>query len=888
MSFVYFDILKYSIKRVFLMLILIITLSSVYSQNSDKRTYQTSFAKPAPVIDGLMNDKSWDNVAWSTGFIQSQPVENKPPSQETSFKVMYDDDNIYFFIRAWDSEPEKISRIISRRDNSAGDRVDINIDSYFDKQTSFSFTAMASGAKGDQVISQDGNSFDDTWNPIWYLETSIDDKGWCAEIKIPLSQLRFGKKENQIWGLEITREIYRLQERSFWQFIPKGSPGYVHLFGELHGIKNLKPKRQIELMPYSVGRIERSEKIEGDPFNTGKAGKISAGLDGKVGISNNFTLDFTINPDFGQVEADPSEVNLTAFESYFSERRPFFVEGKNIFQFEPNQTNVPHNMFMDNLFYSRRIGRYPHNYPDVGENEYVKMPESTTILGAIKISGKTKEGLSVGILESVTQEEHAVIENEGSKRKETVEPLTNYFLGRVQKDFNKGETVVGGIFTAVNRDIDTSLFDYLHKSAYTAGIDFQRNWKERTWYVAGNAEFSNVKGKPEAIINTQKSSARYFQRPDSKYHSVDSTLTSLAGYGGTVKLGKSSEKRLQFETSMTLRSPGLEFNDIGYMRYSDVIHQGIWVGYNIRNPFAIFNRFNLNGNHWMYWNFSGDFLSSNANVNFWSEFKNRWQFNGQFNRRSENISTDLLRGGPSFIQPGSQNFSLYLSTDQSKKISFGLGNFHASGDSKSNLSHDYWASMNVRPSNSILFSIEPEYSIQNQALQFVNIMGTDDPVYFFGELNQETMAVTFRVNYTLNPELSIEYYGQPFVSAGKYTSFKKITDPKADAYDGRYRNYEPDEISYNPDLNNYSIDENKDNIEDFAIDNPDFNFRQFRSNLVIRWEYLPGSTIYLVWSQGRTSSDSNGLFSYGSDMKSLFSKTPLNVFLLKFSYWFAL
>jgi hypothetical protein len=588
-----------------------------------KRTYKTSFAGSVPVIDGHDNDESWNLVEWSSNFIQSRPVENMPPSQETSFKVLYDDNNLYVFIRAWDTEPEKISRIISRRDNLSGDRVTVNIDSYFDKQTSFSFTAMASGAKGDEAISQDGNSSDENWNPVWYLGTSIDDRGWCAEIRIPLTQLRFGKKDNQVWGLEITREVYRLQETSMWQFIPKGSPGFVHLFGELQGISNLKPKRQIELLPYTVGKIERYEKTEGDPFNTGKSGKISAGLDGKIGLTNDFTLDFTVNPDFGQVEADPSEVNLTAFESYFSERRPFFVEGKNIFMFEPNQTNVPHNMFMDNLFYSRRIGRYPHNYPDIEENEYVKMPESTTILGALKISGKTKKGLSIGILESVTQQEYAEIESEGTRRKETVEPLTNYFVGRVQQDFNKGETVLGGIITAVNRDIDTTILDYLHKSAYTGGIDFQHSWKERTWFVAGNAEFSNVNGKPEALINTQSSSARYFQRPDSKYQSVDSSLTALAGYGGTLKFGRSSEKRLQFETSMTLRSPGLEFNDLGYMRYSDVIHQGIWVGYWLRNPFAFFNRLNLNANHWMYWNFSGDFLSSNANVNFWSEFKNR-------------------------------------------------------------------------------------------------------------------------------------------------------------------------------------------------------------------------------------------------------------------------
>ena len=407
--------------------------------------------------------------------------------------------------------------------------------------------------------------------------------------------------------------------------------------------------------------------------------------------------------------------------------------------------------------------------------------------------------------------------------------------------------------------------------------------------MAGNAEFSNVRGKPEALIITQRSSARYFQRPDAKYLSVDSSLTSLSGYGGTVKFGKTSQKRLQFETSVTVRSPGLEFNDIGYMRYSDIIHHGTWVAYYLRNPFAIFNNFYLNTNYWMYWNFSGKLLSTFTNVNFNSQFKNLWRINGQFNRQGESISTSLLRGGPSFITPGNQGFNLNISTDQSKKLAFYLGNYHGSGDAKSQRYHEYWGGVYVRPSNSISITFEPDYIIENYELQYVSTTGTnEDPLYLFGKLVQKTMSFTFRVNYTINPELSIEYYGQPFVSAGKYTNYKKITQPNADRFRDRFYTFTPEELSFNSEGNSYGIDENGDGTADYSISNPDFNFRQFRSNLVVRWEYLPGSTIYLVWSQGRTSSDSNGLFSYGNDMKDLFKKTPHNVFLVKFSYWFAL
>ncbi len=877
------------LSRTVISLILAVPFAGGYSQTIEKKTYQTTYTQAAPTIDGLMNDTCWNQVAWGGNFVQTQPYENKPPSQLTAFKIVYDDNNLYVFIRAYDSIPEKISRRISRRDNFDGDMVEINIDSYYDQQTAFSFTAMASGARGDEAVTQNGNNWDASWNPVWYLKTSIDDSGWCAEMKIPFSQLRFGKKDEHVWGIQIMRHIFRMEERSTWQFIPKGSPGTVHLFGELHGIVNIKPKRQVELLPYAVGRIERFEKEEGNPFLDGRSGAVSGGLDGKVAITNDFMLDFSINPDFGQVEADPSEVNLTAFETYFSERRPLFVEGKNIYQFQPSNTIVIGNMGSDNLFYSRRIGRYPHHYPQVSDSEYVDMPESSTILAATKLSGKTKKGLSVGILESVTSSEKALIDNEGIRRKETVEPFTNYFTGRLQKDFNKGETVLGGIITAVNRDIHNPALEYLHTAAYVGGIDFKHYWKERTWYFAGNTVFSNVRGKEEAIIQTQESSARYFQRPDAGHLSVDSTRSSLEGLGGTFKLGKYSSKKIQFETSLTVRSPGLEFNDIGYMRYSDVIHHGTWVAYYLREPFSIFRNFFLNTNYWMYWDFSGKLLSAYTNMNFNSEFKNRWSINGSFSLWGKNISTRLLRGGPSITMPGGEEMNLSISTDRSKKISFHAGNYQNWGDLESYRYQEYWIGGDFRPLNAMSLSFETIYGIKDNPLQYVETTDrNDDPRYLFAYLDQKTLYFTFRLNYALNPELSLEYYGQPFISAGKYELFRKITNTDADQFTDRFHIFPDTEISYNVADSEYGVDENIDGTADYSFANPDFNFRQFRSNLVLRWEYKPGSTLFLVWSQGRTSSASNGSFSYGSDMKDLFSITPHDIFLLKFSYWFSL
>jgi hypothetical protein len=867
----------------FLFLLMFFTVS--HAQSIEKRIYNTTFTPNPPEIDGYMIDSCWNLVNWGSDFVQVLPYDGRPPSKQTSFKILYDQNNLYVFIRAFDSEPEKISRRLSRRDHFDGDMVEINIDSYYDQQTAFSFTAMASGTKGDEAVTEDGNQWDASWDPVWYLKTSIDTMGWCAEMKIPFSQLRFGKKMNHVWGIQVMRHIFRLEERSKWQFIPKGSPGQIHLFGELHGIGNLKPKRQIELLPYTVGRFERFEKEVSNPFLEGKSGNLSFGLDGKAAIANDLTLDFSVNPDFGQVEADPSEVNLTAYETYFSEKRPFFVEGKSIFEFQPSAMHVRNKTFSDDLFYSRRIGRPPRYVNESTGSVYCDIPQWTTILAAMKLSGKTKNGLSVGVLESITSREKVNIDSAGIRNTETAEPLTNYFAGRLQKDINKGETILGGMITAVNRKIDNPALDFLHSAAYAGGFDFKHSWNERTWYTAGNVLFSYVQGNEEALLATQESSARYFQRPDADYLSVDSSLTSLAGYGVTARLGRTSNKRWQFETSISLRSPGLEYNDMGYMQYADMIHHGTWVGYYLREPFSVFRDFYLNLNYWMYWNFSGELLSTLANLNFNSHFKNLWSIDCSFTRMNEYISTTLLRGGPSFTLPGGEDINLFMSTHQSKKISFYAGNYYSIGDSHSYLYKEYWTGITIRPVNAISVSFEPAYYIQNNHLQYVRTLHTGNETrYIFAELDQKTLSFSFRLNITIRPELTVEYYGQPFVSAGKYFNYKKITYPDAPVFRDRYHAFTESEVVSDLSDNTIRFDDDANGTYDFTIDNPDFNFKQFRSNLVIRWEYIPGSTLYLVWSQGRTTQTSGGRFSYGNDMQDLFQTIPHNVFLLKFSY----
>ena len=452
-----------------------------------KRIYKTKTIgdQPAPVIDGLLDDPAWNVVDWGNDFIEQRPDENTPPNHQTQFKITYDQKFLYIGLRCFDDEPDKIVKRLSRRDTFDGDWIGVFIDSYHDKRTAFGFIVSAAGVKSDVFESNNGGNEDESWNPIWYTKANIDAEGWTAEMKIPLSQLKFGKSVEQVWGLEVMRRYFREEERHVWQRLPVDTPGFISEFGELHGLFNLEPQKQLEIQPYTVASLKTYEAETGNPFRDGNDGKLTGGLDAKIGITNDLTLDLTINPDFGQVEADPSAIALDGFQIFFQEQRPFFVENKNIFDYRISNSEAGNTFGSDNVFYSRRIGRSPQGYPNTLEGEFVDQPENTNILGAAKFSGKTKDGWSIGVLESVTAKKYATIDDGSARREEIVEPLTNYFVGRVQKDFNDRNTFIGGIFTATNRDNLTENIDFLHKSAYSGGFDFKHQWNQRDWYLGG-------------------------------------------------------------------------------------------------------------------------------------------------------------------------------------------------------------------------------------------------------------------------------------------------------------------------------------------------------------------------------------------------------------------
>jgi hypothetical protein len=855
---------------------------------AEKRIYTTKrVVGSAPVIDGYLNDPEWSTVEWSGDFTQREPYEGKKPSQETSIKILYDDKNLYVGIRAFDTKAEEIEKQLARRDNFAGDWVEINIDSYYDHRTAFSFTITAAGVKGDEAISNNGDIWDSSWNPVWYAKTKIDKDGWTAEMKIPFTQLRYANKKEHVWGIQFTRRLFRKEERSNWQFVPRDAPGWVHLFGELHGIEGIKTQKQVELIPYLVSKYETFEKEEGNPFATGTNTGFTGGLDGKIGVTSDLTLDFTINPDFGQVEADPSEVNLTAFETFFSERRPFFVEGKNILNYQI--TGGDGDFSSDNLFYSRRIGRIPHYEPEIEDHEFIDLPMETNILAAVKLTGKTKNGWSIAVLESITSKEEAEIDSYGQRRQETIEPFSNFFVARLQKDYRKGDTRIGGMFTATHRNINDQNLDFLHRSAYAGGIDFDHIWKNKTYYISVKTLFSHVRGSREAILETQESSLRYYQRPDAEHISIDQSRTSLTGHGGTVSAGRDGKGHIRYSAGVTWRSPGLELNDVGYLRSADRIMQWSWLGYRVWKPFFIFRNIYVNVNQWKGWDFGGSNLFEGGNINFSLTFKNYWGFSAGINRNFEGLSTTELRGGPALVWPGRWSNWFVIQTDSRKKIRFLLDGDFNWADSHAYRNQSYYVSILYKPTNSLQLTASSSLTLNKRQLQYVDTVNyNNDSRYIFAEINQKTVAFTFRVDFSITPDLSIQYYGQPFISAGKYFNYKRITDPRADQFNDRFRTFTASEVGYDPNEEIYSFDENRDGNFDYEVEQPNFNFLQFRSNLVVRWEYKPGSTLFLVWSQGRTDSLSNGDFSFSNDMRDLFNVTPHNVFLLKFSYRFNL
>jgi hypothetical protein len=870
---------------------LLLISGAASGQTIEKKRYKAEYSAVPPVIDGNLTDEVWNKGEWIDDFTQYEPYNGLRPTQRTEFNIIFDDNNLYVAIKSFDQNPDSIVKRLTRRDQVDGDMVGIVFDSFHDLRTGFMFGASVAGVKFDQMLTNDGDNEDETWDPNWWVGTSIDSTGWMAEMKIPFSQLRFEKGSSEVWGLEVFRTIYRNQEMSFWQHIPKEAPGLIHHIGEMSGVESVKPRKIFDVTPYGVAKLETYEAVPGNPFlESGKKFIPNAGLDAKIGVTNNMTMDLTINPDFGQVESDPSVVNLSAYETFYEEKRPFFIEGNNITNFGLGIGDG--GIGNDGLFYSRRVGRRPQGYPDLESDTWsADVPKYTSILGAAKLTGKSKDGLSVGIVEAVTANEKAEVDTVGGRYMESVEPLTNYFVGRVQKDIKDGNTIIGGIFTSAYRDLDPNLAEFMHKSAFTGGLDFAQYFKEKSWMFNVNAAVSNVNGTKEAISLTQQSSARYYQRPDKDYAVYDPDKTSLNGSGGRMQVQKLNG-HWNLMGALLWKTPGFETNDMGYLREADQLLPLIWAGYKVWEPKKFYRSYNINMDIYTAFNFGGDCTAKGLEGSINMNFKNYWWGFTGFSLNLSTLSSGMLRGGPMMKVPGEFNYRIGFNTDDRKKVVFEFFNRISTGFDNSSLSYYAEASVSVKPTNYLRISVSPAYNISNEQLQYVSTkkFGTDDR-YIFGTIDQQTISASLRINLNLSPDLTLQYWGQPFIASGKYTQHKFITDPLANNYNDRFSIYDDNQIAYNETENLYEIDEDINGTVDYNFGNRDFNVQEFLSNLVLRWEYNPGSSVYLVWSQTRNGYNPTGNMNVGEDLGNLFdSETnhPYNVFLIKFSYRFGL
>ncbi len=806
-------------------------------------------------IDGRLDEAAWTTAPVVDRFTQIDPDEGAPSSQRTEVRILYDDDALYVGARLYDTG-EVIGRL-SRRDMALGDSdwFGVMLDSYHDHRTAFGFDVNPAGVRRDEVkvIESDDNS----WDPVWDVSTAVDAEGWTAEYRIPFSQIRFSEADEQTWGLQLERVIGRTREYSVSTFIPKSAQGGVPGYGHLTGLEGLKPGRRLELLPYVVTRSEHVDPGE-NPLLKDSEQTGTAGLDLKLRISNNVTLDATFNPDFGQVEVDPAVVNLGVYETRFDEKRPFFIEGSEIFDLDTGGGGQ--------LFYTRRIGRPPQ----VRLNPWSAPPAVTTILGAGKLTGRTASGWSLGLMEAVTAEETAVWRQpgmeQGADEEYVVEPRTNYLVGRARRDLRGGASAVGGLVTMAHRNAAAAPEGTLHDAAYAGAMDFRHEWDSRRWSLRGALTVSHVTGSAEAMTRTQRLSNHYFQRPDADHLAVDSTTTNLTGGSAWLRLGRQAGEHWLGSVMVATTTPAYEINDLGFNYRTDRRDLQANVRYVENQPGDVLRNWYVDGDARFEGNWGNQLIANWLTLGAWVQTLG---YNGVFTQLRHSLRANddrLTRGGPMALRPASTSAMVHFATDGRKP-------FLLAGTVRGDMNEfDGWGghlslSVRWRPSSSWNVTVGPAFSRSYIPAQYVTTVenASYEPTfghrYIFAPLDYTELGLETRLDMAFSPALSLELYAQPLLSSGDYGDATFLTAPATYDFD-----------DYNgaaPDL--------------------DFNLRSLRGNAVLRWEWRRGSTLYLAWQQARqdympgVAGDTG--FDLNRDQHALWDAAPDNIFVFKINYW---
>ena len=850
--------------------------SSLCAQTpAERRQVEAVRTERAPRIDGRIDDDVWRNARWISGFTQREPVEGAPANAPTSIAVMYDDENVYVAARMISSTP--VRALVTRRDREgSSDQLIVSLDTYHDLRTAYSFGVTAAGVRMDYFHSDDSQSQRDyTFDPVWEARTHVDSAGWTAEMRIPFTQLRFNAASAQRWGINVVRVIPSAHEEDHLTLVRRNDAGWASRFGELVGIAEVRPSRRVELTPY----VASDAKLRGapdprNPFDTRTTTSARIGGDLKVGLGPSLTLDATFNPDFGQVEADPAEVNLSQFETFFTERRPFFVEGSQLLR--ANGAG---------WFYSRRVGAPPHL---TAEGDYAEPVQTSTILGAAKITGRLPSRMNVGIFAAVTDRETArgFRLSDSTFSVSEVEPRTGYGVVRLQQEFGKYGSNIGGIITGLARQMEhgSPAANLLSRSAVSGALDWNLRTKNGAYTWVGAAGFGGVRGDSTAILRIQQTPVHYYQRPDAEHVRIDATRTSLGGAMLSTTLNRNAGSFL-WQVGGFREYPGLEINDAGRIGSAD--DQGAYatLRYRQTTPSTHYHSFDVGYSNYLEWNFGGtrqNFINTVFSTVTW---KNFWSTYVDVNYSAPNLADELTRGGPLMGRAATFSSNVQLANAPSSKtrMSAALSGFT---DAASGKGADVSASVSIRPGTQWELSLDPRYSHNVIGRQYVTTISggsaaTFGQRYIFSTIERSELVSRLRLNYALSPDITLETYLEPFVSSGRYYDQGELPSPGS--YD--LRRYGAQGTTVRRDgVGNLFV---TDGTQQFTIGNRDFTVRSLRSNVVSRWEWRPGSTLFLVWQQNRSGSDPLGPLVTPTGLANTFSTIGDNFFAVKLSYWIA-
>jgi len=844
----------------------LILAAAILAQNpSTPAELRAHHADTAPTIDGRLDEPVWKTADVGGNFHQIEPQEGEPATERTEIRILYDNTSLYVGVWLFDREPGKIVRRLSRRDDDAdADRFTFYVDALHDRLTGAAFEISAAGAQRDAIISNDVNR-DSSWDAVWESAVSIDDDGWTAELRIPLSQLRFLKADHQTWGFNLERFIYRKNERDWFELVPKTESGLASRMANLTDIDGVEPRKALEIVPYSVARSEFIKPpASNDPFNDGSRYFGATGFDLKYALKSNVILNATVNPDFGQVEIDPAVVNLGAFETFFPEKRPFFLEGAQIFDNFGRlgaNSSFGFNRSDPDLIHTRRIGRTPQGS---APGDFVDTPSGTTILGAAKITGKTTHGWSFGILDALTSREYAKVSTAGQRSRTEVEPSTNYFAGRLLKEFGDGRSGLGALFTSVNRDLrDPALKSFLPGRGNVAGVDgYHFLDSGRVWVLNGRFVLSDVAGTPSSIERLQLEPQRYFQRTETPEVRFDPARTSMRGWNGDLNLNR-NQGWWHVNAALWATSPGFESNDLGFHFNGDVWGSHVAFSWAQIHPDRFTRDRSITAAKFYVWNYGGVKLGDGFMTFPNLTFLNYWSAGGNLGVFRQAQDDRLTRGGPPAVSPPSGFANAYLNSDSRKSIVLHFNGGRDLTDKKGGGGNGEF-SVEWKPSPRVNLSTGPSYSHSIDTAQYVSTVddntatATHGKRYVFAHLNQKNLSLDTRVNVLVSPKMSLQVFMQPLVVVGAYRDFKSLNRPKSFDFDP-YSN---------------------------VTSNPDFNFKSLRLNAIFRWEWRLGSTLYIAWTQQRQDPGNPGQFDFSRDLGHVFTGPADNVFLIKVSRWF--